>query len=112
MDFKDVEFQNSIIHGINNQKLVLFVGAGFSKLCGLPLWNELASALLNECVNKELIDHAAKSQIEKGKDARTIITIAYYLFKEQKKTDNFWKIFKKYLSTKNGNKTEKNKEKN
>lgn len=98
MEYKDVVFQNSIIQAINTRKLVLFVGAGFSKLCGLPLWNELASALLTACVKENLIDHAEKNQIESGKDSRILITIAYHLFNEKGKLDTFFSIFDKFLT--------------
>jgi hypothetical protein len=109
MNYKDTGFKNSIIQAINNKKLVLFVGAGFSKLCGLPLWGELSSALMDSCVKEGLINYSERHQIVQEKDSRSLITIAYYLFKRENKTDLFYKVFDNYLSIENYNsQTDKN----
>jgi len=65
----DSDFVNSIISAINERKLVIFIGAGFSKLCSLPLWNDLANRLIDACINDEDIElnYADKSLITKDK---------------------------------------------
>jgi len=99
--YSDPDFVNSIISAINEKKLILFIGAGFSKLCGLPLWNDLANSLLDECVNDENIklNHAGKNLINRDKDSKMLITIAYYLHEEANKVDNFNTLLFKSLST-------------
>lgn len=99
-DYKDKDFIDSIISAINEKKLILFIGAGFSRLCGLPLWNELAVSLIDQCVfDKDIgLNFADKELIMKGKDAKTLITIAYYLYCEKNKKDAFYGHLLKYLS--------------
>lgn len=44
-------------------KLVIFVGAGVSRLCGSPNWEGFSHALLAWLVQKELINHSVKTQL-------------------------------------------------
>ena len=44
-------------------KLVLFIGAGVSRLCGSPNWEGFSHALLRWLVQKELINHSVKTQL-------------------------------------------------
>ncbi len=44
-------------------KLVLFVGAGVSRLAGGPSWDEFADKVLAQLCEKELIDHAELQQL-------------------------------------------------
>ena len=44
-------------------KLVLFIGAGVSRLCGSPNWESFSHALLRWLVQKELINHSVKTQL-------------------------------------------------
>ena len=101
MDYKDTDFTRSIIQAINNNKLVLFIGAGFSKLCGLPLWTELAAKLMDSCVEEGLIDYSERHQIIQGKDSKSLITIAYHLFEREDKLDKFFSMAVFYLSYNN-----------
>lgn len=43
--------------------LVLFVGAGASRLAGGPSWGEFADKLLAELCEKKLINHAERQQL-------------------------------------------------
>lgn len=36
INYEDENFKNTIIEAVNQDKLVVFVGAGLSRLCGLP----------------------------------------------------------------------------
>lgn len=38
IDYKDAAFRKSIVKAVNDDKLIIFVGAGISRLCGLPSW--------------------------------------------------------------------------
>jgi hypothetical protein len=44
-------------------KLVLFVGAGVSRLCGSPGWEDFSHALLAWLIQKGLINHSIKTQL-------------------------------------------------
>ena len=108
--YNDPDFVNSIISAINEKKLVLFVGAGFSKLCGLPLWNDLANRLIDKCISDEEIklNYADRNLITKDKDSKMLITIAYYLHQENGKIDSFNKFMYDSLSNYDNDKETKN----
>ena len=48
-DYKDDKFIKQIIKAVNERKLIIFVGAGVSRLCGLPSWDQAANDLLEYC---------------------------------------------------------------
>ena len=52
----------------NNGNLVIFIGAGISKLCGFPLWNETCSMLIDRCVGKHWLSKEEGEQIRKCSD--------------------------------------------
>lgn len=108
--YNDPDFVNSIISAINEKKLVLFVGAGFSKLCGLPLWNDLANRLIDKCISDEDIklNYADRNLITKDKDSKMLITIAYYLHQENGKIDSFNKFMYDSLSNYDNDEETKN----
>lgn len=58
--------------------LVLFVGAGLSRLCGSPSWEQFADALLWKCVENGTIDHAKHALLTKL-PTKTRISIAQKL---------------------------------
>ena len=80
LKYTDKQFLNQISKAVNADKLVLFVGAGISKLCGLPLWYDLAVKLLNFCVNNSStynFSHKDRNLLLSSvKDARELVTIA------------------------------------
>ena len=94
-------FLKYVIDAINNDKLIVFVGSGVSKLCGLPLWRELAELLLQDCVNdkKCKFDYKNKHEILQSiSDERELISIAENLLKNAHGTrDVFIKYFNKKL---------------
>ena len=51
---------------IISKKLVLFVGAGISKLCGYPLWNDLADKLIDYFRDKKCYDYQYVDAIKNG----------------------------------------------
>lgn len=52
----------------NNGSLVIFIGAGISKLCGFPLWNETCNMLIDRCVDKRWLSKEEGEQIKKCSD--------------------------------------------
>ena len=95
-DVKTKEFVKIISEAANNNKLVVFLGAGISRLCGFPSWDQLSDDLLKFCTsirscefNFELCENI-KSRF---KDAKQKITIGYHLLEKANKI----KELKKFL---------------
>lgn len=101
---QDKDFLKNISNAIEQNKLVLFTGAGLSRLCGVCSWQDLARNLLNECENKGLLNYFKKSRIqsELGSDPREQISLAYYLMEKDKAhPDLFLNSLKKSLEYSN-----------
>ncbi len=96
---------------IDKKHLVIFAGAGVSKLFGLPLWNDFAYRLLEDCFNDKLIDYQTKEDYRSsvGKDAKMLITIVFNVYEQYNKKDLFYEHFEKHLTI--SNKNEMNQEK-
>ena len=66
-----------IINAIDDNRLLLFVGAGVSKLIGYPLWIELAKGLVDKCVQKGVVSLSEKEILLSGSfNPMQIVTIA------------------------------------
>lgn len=80
-DYKDDKFIKQIIKAVNERKLIIFVGAGVSRLCGLPSWDQAANDLLEYCTKYcDGFNYGKKEKIINNvKDAKEKITIGYYL---------------------------------
>ncbi len=70
MDYTDkIDFKvgnvNKLINLLidKNKKLIIFVGSGISKLCGLPLWNELAEKLVDDFFEKNTNENKSLKRI-------------------------------------------------
>ena len=112
LDYKDTEkFLNTIIEAINKKQLVLFVGSGLSKLCGLPLWKELSKDLLNFCDSDSKCKFTYKEMDEVTRyidDERELISIAKnILAKAYGSDDVFNQLLYKKLHVKVNKKAEK-----
>jgi NAD-dependent SIR2 family protein deacetylase len=112
LDYKDTEkFLNTIIEAINKKQLVLFVGSGLSKLCGLPLWKELSKDLLNFCASDSKCKFTYKEMDEVTRyidDERELISIAKnILAKAYGSDDVFNQFLYKKLHVKANKKAEK-----
>lgn len=95
------ELKDEIIDAVNNNKLILFLGAGVSALTELPLWNELADDLKYECIKEGCISlKDADITFSKISDAKQKISIIFALFKEHKKENVFYDLLTKKLSCK------------
>ena len=71
------ELPEEIINAIDRNQLLIFVGAGVSKLIGFPLWIELAKKLVNKCVEKGIISLSEKEILLSGSfNPMQIVTIA------------------------------------
>lgn len=97
LDYKDETlFLKPVIDAINKGQLVLFVGSGLSKLCGLPLWKELAISLLNFCAEDAKCNFSYKQANEILKfidDERELISIAKNLLRKTYGSDDVFNRF-------------------
>ena len=80
-------------HGIeaaaDHDMLVLFVGAGVSRLVGCKGWEDFALDLLKLCYKKKFITYRAFKELESLTDHRQLITICYHLLEKSKEEDLF-----------------------
>lgn len=84
-NYNDPIFQENIKNAVNEGKLIVFIGAGISRLCGLPSWDEAANDLLDYCEKQpkcKFQNYDKQRILANIKDAREKITIGYYLLKK------------------------------
>ena len=111
-DYKDDKFIKQIIKAVNERKLIIFVGAGVSRLCGLPSWDQAANDLLEYCTKHcDGFNYAKKEKIINNvKDAKEKITIGYYfLSKVNGNNELYYKWLKDEFSLDRINKNKKDK---
>lgn len=82
---------------LENRELVIFIGAGVSRLLGCKSWDDLATDLLKKCLELKLIDYYEFEEIKKYPEQKKKISIVYELLKENNAIDNFYNIFEKAL---------------
>lgn len=70
-----------ILEAAKDGRLVLFVGAGASRMVGMPSWGELASEALNSLVEQGYIDYAELYQL-KILDPKKQLSIADFITQE------------------------------
>ena len=68
------EVKEKLSKAANNGNLVIFIGAGISKLCGFPLWNETCNMLIDHCVDKHWLSIEDGEQIRKDSDPKKKMT--------------------------------------
>jgi hypothetical protein len=81
-------------------QLVVFVGAGVSRLVDCPSWDQFADAVLGQLVPMH-IDYSAQFQINTIRDAKRRLSIARIVAAENKKTIDYTAIFNQKPSTPN-----------
>ena len=101
------EVPPAIIEAVNNDKLVVFIGAGVSRIIGCMGWSQLASNLINICFttqNKEktgtCISFKEKESLEKENDHKKVITICHHILCEKNNLEeDFFNEFNKSLKS-------------
>ena len=89
-----------IKRAINQDTLVIFLGAGISKQFNLPLWNELTSRLLSNLVDDGLLSPSEKSlfNLDLLADNKKIISIVYEKYRSSGRLDDSNSKLKEYLT--------------
>jgi len=101
---KEVFYQN-IVSASSEGRLVLFVGAGFSRLFGLPSWNSLAK----DVFEKESGIKPGDIQLieESTSDKKMLLTLAFNQLAKHKKEKLFARILHRYLKVEPNSTTKK-----
>lgn len=92
------EMPNEIINAIDNQKLVIFTGAGLSALFKFPLWKDFANTLVEECVKHKAMSLSEKDYLKNSQfSSMQIITISYNKLCKKIPSKDAQKIFLSHL---------------
>ena len=86
-----VPLDPQIIEAADRGTLVLFVGAGVSRLVGCEGWDDLALDLLKICYDKGFINYRASRELKSLGDHRQLITICYHLLKDRGQEKLFYR---------------------
>ena len=99
MDIKEIpELPKAIINAVSTNELVIFVGAGVSRIVGCMGWEDLAKQLIDrtsELTNSEgrrFIKYRAIESIRNTNDNKKKITICYEILKSQGREEDFYEI--------------------
>lgn len=87
------ELPDEIIQAGLNGELVLFVGAGISRLLELPSWNELAQMVLHSLQKKGWLNFSELEQL-KHLDPKKQLSIARFITEEKKQDFDLTQYFK------------------
>lgn len=90
----DPSLPDEIIQAALNGNLILFVGAGISRLVGLPSWSGLADEIMKDLRKKEFLDYSEIEQL-KTLDAKKRLSIAELIAPNK---DDIRNQIKSYLS--------------
>ena len=102
MSLKDIfaqkyEFEENILKAFENRKMIFFIGAGVSRIMGIPGWDDLSSKLIKEAFPSYQEQNIILRDIPNSKER---ITIAYKEFEKNGKLQEFYKIFGEGMSPK------------
>lgn len=83
-------FDEYILRQAEKSRLVFFIGAGVSRIMGIPGWSDLSSDLIKKAF-PEYRDYS--TILRDVPDSKERITIAYKKFENENKLDEFYRIF-------------------
>jgi len=83
----NISFPEDLITQIINNRVVIFLGAGFSMLGGYPSWEELAHFFINKLFDAGIINFSTKEDFERLKDPKMQIS-----FCKSKDSENILKL--------------------
>jgi len=101
------EVPKAIVEAVNNDKLVVFIGAGVSRIIGCMGWSQLASNLINICFTSQnkyntgtCISFKEKESLEQNYDHKKVITICHDILCKQNGLEKvFFEEFNKSLES-------------
>ena len=95
-----------IVNAVNNENLVVFIGAGVSRLIGCMGWDELACNLVNRCFSTKKSDDSScinfkeKDTLSQINDHKKVITICHQILKQNDRENVFFEELEKSLEKK------------
>ena len=87
----------AIIEAINHNDLVVFLGAGISKLYGLPLWRDLVDEVIENIKQRISVDDSQSLSLSKGNN-RERLSLAWSIAKNKGQENVFFECLKDQLS--------------
>lgn len=94
---------SSIEDAIINKNLVIFIGAGVSRLIGCDGWAQLANLLINKCFysknddGSSYINFKEKETLSKNTDYKKVISICHGILKLHNQEDEFFRTLRNSL---------------
>lgn len=74
----DLQLPKGLLESLDQkEKVALFIGAGVSKLIGIPLWNELAIQAIEYLFQKEHISYVESDRLRRESSPRSILSILH-----------------------------------
>ncbi|MFA4953690.1 MAG: SIR2 family protein [Patescibacteria group bacterium] len=83
------KLDSAIRKAAEHDMLVLFVGAGVSRLVGCKGWDELALNLVDRCYRERLISFRAVRELKSLTDHRQLITTCYHIMQKNNAENSF-----------------------
>ena len=87
---KKQEFPEDILKAFESRQLVFFIGAGVSRIMGIPGWDDLSRNLIKRAFPTYNEQTAIIRDVADNKER---ITIAYKKFENDNNLEEFYKIF-------------------
>lgn len=87
---KGYSFNEELLQAFENRKIVFFIGAGVSRIMGVPGWSDFSQKLIKKAFSSFQHYNQILKEIP---DSKERITIAYEEFKKQNKLDDFYRFF-------------------
>jgi hypothetical protein len=88
---------DEIKKAVNRDRLVVFIGAGVSRIIGCKGWSELGDKLVDVCFDGNCINHREKVALNREKTPKKKISIVRHILSEQKQDDLFFRTIRKHL---------------
>jgi hypothetical protein len=88
-DTKIPKLDSAIRKAASRDTLVLFVGAGVSRLVGCKGWDELSLNLVDRCYHERLISFRAARELKSLTDHRQLITTCYHIMQKHYAENSF-----------------------
>src|SRR5574344_903911 len=88
---------SEVIEAKKNHTLVLFIGAGVSRIDGCESWDSLSHRLLDKCYSQEIINYKEYKRLELY-GAKELLSIVKGLLENAGKQNTFYSEFKRSLS--------------
>jgi hypothetical protein len=84
---------------VNQNELVIFIGAGVSRIIGCKSWSELANELVEACFDKGCINFKEKETLRKEMNQKKKISICQHILAEKREEKLFHDIIDKSLQS-------------